>query len=59
MAPLALLETDNIATWTLRDTSSLVFGQGNNSSLGATVEKRGLSKNRISHLSLGYVESGL
>ena len=26
--------------------SPLVFGQGNNSSLGATVEKRGLSKNK-------------
>ena len=48
MAPLALLVTDNIAAWTLRDLGRLVFGQGNNSSLGATVEKRGPSKNFVS-----------
>ena len=45
MAPLAQSNADNIAAWTLRSTPLLVFGQGNNSSSEATVEKRGSSKN--------------
>jgi hypothetical protein len=35
--------SDNIAAWTLRGKVLLVFGQGNNFSIGATVEKRDLS----------------
>jgi hypothetical protein len=38
MAPLAQSNADNIAAWTLRSKVLLVFGQGNNSSIGATVE---------------------
>ena len=43
MAPLAQSNADNIAAWTLRGKVLLVFGQGNNFSIGATVEKRDLS----------------
>ncbi len=47
MAPLAQSKADDIAAWTLRSSMHIVFGQGNNSSIGATVEKRGLSKNSM------------